>query len=48
MSVGSSVPRADGPLKVTGELKYTGGLLFPGMLHAALLPSPRASALRRT
>ena len=43
-AVGSSVPRADAPLKVSGELKYTGDLLLPGMLHAALLPSPHAFA----
>lgn len=43
-SVGRTVQRADGPSKVSGELEYTGDLVFPGMLHAALLPSPHASA----
>lgn len=42
--VGTSVKRADGVDKVTGKARFTHDLVFPGMLHAALVTSPRASA----
>ena len=42
--VGTSVLREDGLDKVTGAAKYTHDLAFPGMLHAAILASPHASA----
>jgi len=42
--VGQSVPREDGPEKVTGSARYVHDLAFPGMLHAAILKSPHASA----
>ncbi|HEX5417224.1 MAG TPA: xanthine dehydrogenase family protein molybdopterin-binding subunit [Chloroflexota bacterium] len=43
-TLGKSTPRLDGPEKVTGELRYTGDLQFPGMLHARLVLSPYAHA----
>jgi CO/xanthine dehydrogenase Mo-binding subunit len=42
--VGQGVSRADGVDKVTGAAVYTHDLSLPGMLHAALLTSPHASA----
>lgn len=42
--VGTSVPRDDAIDKVTGAARYTTDLAFPGMLHAAILTSPHASA----
>ena len=42
--VGRPVTREDGIDKVTGAATYTHDLYFPGMLHAALLTSPLASA----
>jgi CO/xanthine dehydrogenase Mo-binding subunit len=38
--VGKRIPRIDGPLKVTGEAKYTVDIAMPGMLVAAILRSP--------
>jgi xanthine dehydrogenase YagR molybdenum-binding subunit len=38
------VPRVDGPLKVTGEAKYTHDIRLPNMLFARILPAPYASA----
>ncbi len=38
--VGTSVPRIDGPVKVTGEAKYTVDVRLPGMLTAKILRSP--------
>lgn len=38
--VGKSVPRVDGIEKVTGQAKYTGDLVVPGMLHGKILRSP--------
>jgi CO/xanthine dehydrogenase Mo-binding subunit len=42
--VGTSVPRDDAIDKVTGAARYTTDLALPGMLHAAILTSPHASA----
>jgi len=38
--VGTSIPRSDGPLKVTGQATYTVDIDVPGMLHAKVLRSP--------
>ena len=42
--VGGRAPRPDAPDKVTGLARYTDDLKRPGMLHAALLQSPRPHA----
>ena len=42
--VGTSVPRDDAIDKATGAARYTTDLALPGMLHAAVLTSPHASA----
>jgi CO/xanthine dehydrogenase Mo-binding subunit len=42
--VGKAVSRDDSIDKVTGAARYTHDLAVPGMLHAALLTSPHASA----
>jgi CO/xanthine dehydrogenase Mo-binding subunit len=42
--VGTSVLRDDAIDKVTGAARYTTDLALPGMLHAAILTSPHASA----
>ncbi len=42
--IGRSLPRADGPPKVTGLTRYAGDLLRPGLLHARLVLSPHAHA----
>lgn len=42
--IGRSVPRSDGLAKVTGRARYTGDLVVPGMLHAAVVRSPYAHA----
>ncbi len=42
--VGTPVVREDAVDKVTGAARYTTDLLLPGMLHAAILTSPHASA----
>ncbi len=42
--IGKPVARADAVDKVTGAAHYTHDLGFPGMLHAALVLSPHASA----
>ncbi|MCX6094947.1 MAG: xanthine dehydrogenase family protein molybdopterin-binding subunit, partial [Candidatus Bipolaricaulota bacterium] len=42
--VGKPVPRDDAVEKVTGSARYTHDLALPGMLHAALVTSPHASA----
>ena len=38
--VGSSVPRMDAPMKVTGQARYAADLKLPNMLHGRLLRSP--------
>ncbi|MCC7367617.1 MAG: xanthine dehydrogenase family protein molybdopterin-binding subunit [Chloroflexi bacterium] len=42
--VGRSLPRVDGPEKVTGQARFTGDLRIPGLLHARLVLSPYANA----
>ena len=42
--VGTSLPRQDGPDKVSGRARYTGDLALPGMLYARLVLSPYAHA----
>lgn len=42
--VGKSIPRLDGPEKVTGRARYAGDLALPGMLVGRLLRSPVAHA----
>src|SRR6266700_7107800 len=40
----TSLPRQDGPDKVTGRARYAGDLALPGMLYARLVTSPHAHA----
>jgi CO/xanthine dehydrogenase Mo-binding subunit len=42
--VGTSLPRRDGPDKVTGRARYAGDQAVPGMLYARLVMSPYAHA----
>src|SRR5258705_10945402 len=42
--VGLSIPRPDGPEKVTGQVPYVADLKPKGLLHAKLLRSPHAPA----
>jgi len=42
--VGVSIPRPDGPEKVTGRVQYVADIKQRGMLHAKLLRSPHAHA----
>ncbi|HEX6775843.1 MAG TPA: xanthine dehydrogenase family protein molybdopterin-binding subunit [Methylomirabilota bacterium] len=42
--VGMSIPRPDGPEKVTGRVQYVADIKPRGMLHAKLLRSPHAHA----
>ena len=42
--VGLSIPRPDGPEKVTGKVEYVADLSPRGLLHAKLLRSPHAHA----
>src|SRR5258708_13633581 len=42
--VGMSLPRQDGPDKVTGRTRYAGDQVLPGLLHARLVTSPYAHA----
>ena len=39
-AVGVSVPRVDGPAKVSGSGQYTADIELPGMVHAKVLRSP--------
>src|SRR5947209_19241452 len=43
-AVGTSLPRQDGPDKVTGYARYAGDQVLPGMLYARLVMSPYAHA----
>ena len=38
-SIGTSVPRVDGPAKVAGTARYVDDLVLPGMLHGATVRS---------
>lgn len=42
--IGKSVPKIDGPAKVTGKAQYTGDLKFPNMLVGKILSSPHPHA----
>src|SRR6267143_439198 len=42
--IGLSIPRPDGPDKVTGQVQYVADLSLNGLLHARLLRSPHAHA----
>ena len=42
--VGSSIPRQDGPDKITGRARYAGDQVLPGLLYARLVLSPYAHA----
>ena len=42
--VGMSLPRQDGPDKVTGRTRYAGDQVLPGLLYARLVTSPYAHA----
>src|SRR5437667_11711910 len=42
--VGKSLPRQDGPDKITGHARYAGDQVLPGMLYARLVISPYAHA----
>ena len=42
--VGLSIPRPDGPEKVTGGVQYVADITPRGLLHAKLLRSPHAHA----
>src|SRR5260370_1798285 len=42
--VGTSLPRQDGPDKVTGRARYAGDQALPGMLYARLVLSPYGHA----
>ena len=35
--------RADSPERLTGQVRYTGDLVLPGLLHGRLVRSPHAS-----
>jgi CO/xanthine dehydrogenase Mo-binding subunit len=42
--VGRRLRRADSPERLTGQVRYTGDLVLPGLLHGRLVRSPYASA----
>src|SRR5919199_1677092 len=42
--VGKRFKRADSPERLTGQVRYTGDLVLPGLLHGRLVRSPHASA----
>jgi CO/xanthine dehydrogenase Mo-binding subunit len=42
--VGRRFKRADSPERLTGQVRYTGDLVLPGLLHGRLVRSPHASA----
>jgi xanthine dehydrogenase YagR molybdenum-binding subunit len=37
MSIGEPIPRLDGPIKVTGEARYTADVQTENMLHGVLV-----------
>ncbi|MFH1178082.1 MAG: molybdopterin cofactor-binding domain-containing protein [Acidobacteriota bacterium] len=47
-TVGRSLPRTDGPAKVTGRAIFTEDISLPGMLYGRILTSPHAHALIRS
>src|ERR1043166_8547556 len=42
--VGKRFRRADSPERLTGQVRYTGDLVLPGLLYGRLVRSPYASA----
>src|SRR5215468_6354979 len=42
--VGKRMRRADSPERLTGQVRYTGDLVLPGLLHGRLVRSQHASA----
>src|ERR1700738_2396233 len=42
--VGKRMRRADSPERLTGQVRYTGDLVLPGLLYGRLVRSPYASA----
>jgi len=42
--VGKRMRRGDSPERLTGQVRYTGDLVLPGLLHGRLVRSPHASA----
>src|SRR5262245_29238163 len=42
--VGKRMRRADSRERLTGQVRYTGDLVLPGLLHGRLVRSPYASA----
>src|SRR6266516_1297921 len=42
--VGKRMRRADSPERLTGQVRYTGDLVLPGLLHGRLVRRPHASA----
>src|SRR5918911_1952312 len=42
--VGKRLKRADSPERLTGQVRYTGDLVLPGLLHGRLVRSPYAAA----
>lgn len=42
--VGKRLRRTDSPERLTGQVRYTGDLVLPGLLHGRLVRSPYASA----
>src|ERR671933_669705 len=42
--VGKRMRRADSPERLTGQVRYTGDLVLPWLLHGRLVRSPHASA----
>lgn len=42
--VGKRLRRADSPERLTGQVRYTGDLVMPGLLYGRLVRSPHASA----
>lgn len=42
--IGKPYPKKDARLKVTGECRFAGDMIYPGMLHGKLLRSPHAHA----
>jgi CO/xanthine dehydrogenase Mo-binding subunit len=42
--VGKRVKRSDSPERLTGQVRFTGDLVLPGMLYARMVRSPYASA----
>jgi CO/xanthine dehydrogenase Mo-binding subunit len=42
--VGKRLRRADSPERLTGQVRYTGDLVMPGLLHGRVVRSPYASA----